>query len=168
MAAGNCRNAAARACSTSDVSEGERKKEEQGLVAAVVCCSLASRGTFYRVERGRELGFPNLGLGGKNPGRGGSVDDARSRGRVGGVVAPLLVGWHRVLTSARSPRVLSGLVTGRQRRRLFHRPWPGSGLAPVKDRQRGELGGHRVHLRVLGRTAAASSTVGFTFLKTAH
>jgi hypothetical protein len=36
---------------------------------------MASKGPFYRVERGRELGFPNLGRGGKNPGRGGSIAD---------------------------------------------------------------------------------------------
>jgi hypothetical protein len=42
---------------SSDVSEGKKKRERLGTVAEVVWCSGASRGSFYRRGRGRELGF---------------------------------------------------------------------------------------------------------------
>jgi hypothetical protein len=43
---------------SSDVSEGERKKEGWESVAVRVCCFWASTGVFYRHGRARELGFP--------------------------------------------------------------------------------------------------------------
>jgi hypothetical protein len=45
------------ASQSSDVSEGKKKRERLGTVAEVVWCSEASRGSFYRRGRGRELGF---------------------------------------------------------------------------------------------------------------
>jgi hypothetical protein len=99
-AAGIFQNTAARACSTSDISEGERKKEERGSVAAEGCFSTASNGSFYRRGRERELGFPEVAGAGKFSGRGGSVDDVRSRGRVVGDAAPPRACWRRSLTSA--------------------------------------------------------------------
>jgi hypothetical protein len=52
----------------SDVFEGERKRERLGSIAAVVCFSTESNGSFYRRGRGRELGFLKGGLVGKIPG----------------------------------------------------------------------------------------------------
>jgi hypothetical protein len=133
-----------------------------------VWSSEASRGPFYRVERERELGFPegcwrekfrgaaalatSLGHGGR------SWVTRLLRGRAG------VARWPR----QRSARVRTGPVTGRQERRLFHRPWPRSGRAPVRDRQRRGLRRRRVHLRVRRSTAAASSTVDAIFWICAH
>jgi hypothetical protein len=72
----------------------------RGSVAVVVCCSLAWKGGFYRLGRGRELGFPEVAGAGKFSGRGGSIDDARSRGWVVGDAAPPRACWRRSLTSA--------------------------------------------------------------------
>jgi hypothetical protein len=84
----------------SDDSEGERKREGLGSGVAVVWCSEASRGPFYRVERGRELGFPEVAVAGKSSGRGGSGGDVGHMGRSGGVLRLLRTRYGRLVTSA--------------------------------------------------------------------
>jgi hypothetical protein len=64
-AARNFPNVAARVCRTSDVSEREKKRERLGLVAAMVCFSTASKGSFYRHGTARESGFQILAEAGK-------------------------------------------------------------------------------------------------------
>jgi hypothetical protein len=108
----------------SDDSEGEKQSGKLGSGAGVVHSSLASKGGFYRLGRGRELGFPEVAGAGKFSGRSGSVDDVRSRGRVMGDTAPPLACWHRSRNSATA----RSRVTGRQWRNFFSVHRPGSGL----------------------------------------
>jgi hypothetical protein len=80
----------------SDVSKGERKREGLGLVAAMVCSSTVSKGSFYRHGRGRELGFLEVVEARKFSGCGGSAADARSRGRLGRVLRLLRTRYGRL------------------------------------------------------------------------
>jgi hypothetical protein len=149
----------------SDVSKGERKRERLGSIAAVVCFSTESKGSFYRRGRGRELGFLKGGLAGKIP---SAAALAMTLGHGDGSWVTRLLRWRAGVTRWPRQRLLAcspvGWQWGRERH-LFHRPPAGVRLAPVRVRQRRGLGCRRVLLRVRGRTVA-SSTVGLTFLKT--
>jgi hypothetical protein len=79
-----------------DVSEGERKREGLGLVAAMVCSSTALKGSFYRHGRGRELGFLEVVEAGKFSGCSGSAANARSMGRLGWVLRLLRMRYSRL------------------------------------------------------------------------
>jgi hypothetical protein len=132
----------------------------------VVVCCIEGAFLYGREEAGARVS--SGGSGGKISGRGGSGDVVGSRGQVVGDTAPPRACWRRSMTSATvSSRALRS-VTGRRKRWLFHRPQPGSGRAPMRDRQRRSLGRRRVPLHVRGRTTAASSTVESIFLNFAH
>jgi hypothetical protein len=112
-------------------------------------------GGFYRLGRGRELGFPEVAGAGKISGRGGSVDDVRSRGRVVGDAAPPLACWRRSLTSATARRRACWSGDREAVEELFLCPPAGVRASPTGARQRRGRGCPRVRLGHLGRTAVA-------------
>jgi hypothetical protein len=93
----------------------------------------ANRVPFYRRERAGAR-VSEGGLVGKFLGRGGSGDAVGSRGRVVGDAPPPCACWRRSMTSATVSSRALWLVTGRRKQWLFHRPQPGSGRAPMRDR----------------------------------
>jgi hypothetical protein len=125
----------------SDDSEGEKQSERLGSGAAVVW---ASKGGFYRPGRGRELGFPEVAGAGKFSGRGGTVDDVRSTGRVVGDAAPPLACWRRSRTSATARRRACWSGDREAVEELFLYPPAGVRASPTGARQRGGRGRRRV------------------------
>jgi hypothetical protein len=128
----------------SDDSDGEKQSGRLGSGAAVVCSSLALKEGFYRLGRGRELGFPEVAGAGKFSGCGGSVDDVRLRGRVVGDAAPPLACWHRSLTSVMARRRACWSGDREAVEELFLYPPAGVRASPTGAQQRRGRGRHRV------------------------
>jgi hypothetical protein len=138
------RNAAARACSNWMIPR-ERSRVGGWEVVLRWCALLwRRRGGFYRLGRGRELGFPEVAGAGKFSGRGGSVDDVRSRGRVVGDAAPPLACWRRSLTSAMARRRACWSGDREVVEELFLYPPARVWASPTGDRQRRGRGRRRV------------------------
>jgi hypothetical protein len=150
---------AARVSRASDASKGERKREGLGLVAAMVCFSTASKGSFYRHGRARELGFPGVAEAGNLSRRGGSAADARSRGRLDGVAVPPLALLAGLVTSA---TVGSRALWSVDREATVETFPPSTGWGPGYSNGRltaGERGSVRRYGYGLGRTGTVSTTV---------
>jgi hypothetical protein len=143
-AARNFPNAAARVCSTSDVSEREKKRERLGSVAVMVCCFWASTGGFYRHGEAAGARARAWAVAGKTSRERRLRFWRWSRGWLSGVAVPPHTLWHARWHQQRSAGVRDGRLTRRQWRNFSTVHRPGSGLTQwgVDSGERGGVVGY--------------------------